>query len=122
MMQGGRILHHARRYLSDPQNSLLFIGYQSAGSLGRKIIEGQRSVKIFGDSITIFAEVYAIGGYSAHADYEKLIHFVDKVRTTVKRVFLVQGEPHSALFLAQRLRDYLGVYASMAHFGETVVL
>lgn len=122
MMQGGRILHHARRYLQDHKNSILFIGYQSARSLGRRILEGQRSVKIFGDSVDVLAEVYAIGGYSAHADYEKLMRFVDKTRTTVKHVFLVQGEPRSALFLAQRLRDYLGVYASVPHFGEIITL
>ena len=122
MMQGGRILHHAKRYLSDPQNSILFIGYQSAGSLGRRILERERQVTILGEHISVLAEVYAIGGYSAHADYEKLMGFVEKTRDTLKKVFLVQGEPRAALFLAQRVRDYLGVFASLPHFGETVEL
>lgn len=120
MMTGGRILHHARRYLSDPKNMILFIGYQAAGSLGRRILDGERRVRIFGDDVSVRAEMRSIRAYSAHADTNELFNFVESNVETLERVFVVQGEPAAALFLAQRVRDYLGIDARAPEFGDTV--
>ncbi|KKR28679.1 MAG: RNA-metabolising metallo-beta-lactamase, partial [Candidatus Woesebacteria bacterium GW2011_GWA1_39_8] len=68
MSMGGRILHHEMRYLPDPNSAVLFIGYQVQGSLGRRILDGEKEVKIFGEKIAVNCKIHAIGGYSAHAD------------------------------------------------------
>lgn len=120
MMNGGRILHHARRYLPGKENMILFIGYQAAGSIGRRILDGERQVNIFGDMIPVEAEVRAIHGYSAHADTNGLLDFVQTNADTLEKVFVVQGEPAASLFLSQRIRDYLGIDARAVRLGESV--
>lgn len=118
MMQGGRILHHARRYLPDPANAILFVGYQVAGSIGRRILEGAAEVTILGEKVPVHAHVYEIGSYSAHADSDMLFAFVEKSIDTLKKVFVVQGEPKAALYLVQRIRDNLGVDAVAPKYQE----
>lgn len=122
MMQGGRILHHAKRYLPDPKSTLLLISYQAAGSIGRRIFDGAKEVTIHGEHVPVRAMVKAIGGYSAHADSDGLFDFVSHTAGTLKRVFIVQGEPKAALFLAQRIRDNLGVDAIAPKHGESFEL
>ena len=119
MMQGGRILHHAIRYLPDSQNTLLFIGYQTAGSLGRRLLDGAKEVSIHGEKIPVRAKIQAIGGYSAHADSNGLFNFVENTRDTLKKVFVVQGEPAASLFLVQRIRDNLGTDAVAPKYGDS---
>ncbi len=117
MMAGGRILHHSRRYLSDPNSILLITGYQAAGSLGRRLIEGEKTVRIMGEEITVAAEIRKINGFSAHADNPQLFAFAESQRATLKHVFTVQGEKEQAQGLAQQIADRLGVpaMAPMAH-------
>lgn len=122
MMNGGRILHHARRHLADKKSMILFIGYQAAGSVGRRIIDGEKLVRIFGEDITVAAEVRSIRGYSAHADMNGLFKFVQDCAETLEKVFVVQGEPAASLFLSQRIRDYLGIEAQAPEFGEAFSL
>lgn len=122
MMNGGRILHHARRYLPDKNSMILFIGYQAAGSIGRRIIDGETEVTIFGERVAVRAEVRSIRGYSAHADTNGLFDFVKNHASVLERVFVVQGEPAASLFLSQRIRDYLGIEASAPEFGESHTL
>lgn len=122
MMQGGRILHHARRYLADPHNTLLFVGYQAAGSIGRRLLDGADQVTILGDKIPVRARVYAIGGYSAHADADMLFGFVEHAGRSLRKVFVVQGEPKSALYLVQRIQDSLGVEAVAPKHAESFEL
>lgn len=122
MMQGGRILHHAKRYLSDPKSMILFVGYAAAGSLARRLIEGATKVNIHRTSIPVRARVGKINGYSAHADRDQLMDFVLSTNDTLKQVMLVHGEMKSALFLSQRIRDYLGTTSSIPKSGETVEL
>jgi metallo-beta-lactamase family protein len=122
MSNGGRILHHEKRYLSDPNNTLLMLGYQAVGTLGRVLQEGAKNVKIFGDEIPVRAKVLSIGGYSAHKDSDHLVQFVMDTEDTVKKVFVVLGEPKASLFLVQKIRDNLGVDAVMPKAGSTVEL
>lgn len=111
MMTGGRVLHHARRYLPDPKSILLITGYQSGGSLGRRLVEGEKTVKIAKEEITVRAEIRTINGFSAHADNPQLFAFITANRDTLKRVFVVQGEEAEADHLAQEVKDRLGIPA-----------
>lgn len=121
MSTGGRIVHHERHYLPDSRNTLLLVCYQAVGSLGRRLEEGADWVSIFGEDIPVRARVKSLKGYSAHPDADGLFDFVDGI-SGLKKVFVVQGELHSASFLAQRLRDCLGVDAHIPKLGENLVL
>jgi metallo-beta-lactamase family protein len=124
MSTGGRILHHERRYLSDPNSFILFIGYQAAGTLGRRIADGAKEVKIFGETVPVLCGVRAIGGYSAHADQAKLREWVEKIKEggKLKKTFVVQGEEGPALAFVQLLRDHLGIDAEAPMAGDIVKL
>lgn len=120
MMNGGRIVHHAFRYLSDPKSTLIIVGYQAEGTLGRKLYEGAEKVKIFGKEVEVKCTIKAIGGLSAHGDQDKLISWVRGAKKIPKKIYCVHGEPHSATALAHRLRDELNVKTFVPDFGETV--
>lgn len=122
MMNGGRILHHVRRYLSDPNSMLLIVGFQPAGSLGRRLIDDEKIVKIFGETIFVQAEIRKISGFSAHADNPQLVAFVSSARDTLKKVFVVQGEEAQALHFSQEIKDSLGIIAQAPMLGETFEL
>ena len=113
MMNGGRILHHAKQYLGDTKNTLLIVGYQAPGTLGRMLMEGVARVNIKGESIEPKALITAIHGMSAHKDSSHLQEFVAEGKDTLKQVFVVLGEPKSAAFLAQRLKDHYGLNVSV---------
>ncbi len=120
MSNGGRILHHERNYLSDPKNTLLLIGYQAVGTMGRAIQEGIKTVNIFKEEIPVRAKIVTIGGYSAHKDMNALLEFVSTMQDTVKKVFVVHAEPGAALFFSQRVRDYLAVDTFVPKEGDVV--
>ena len=122
MSEGGRILHHERRYLSDEKNTLLFVGYQARGTRGRRMQDGAQAVTIFGDHIPVRARKVFLEEYSAHADQEQLIKWATHFKDSVKKVFLVQGEESASNALAYRLQDVLGVDASVPSYGESVGL
>jgi metallo-beta-lactamase family protein len=124
MSNGGRIVHHEKRYLPDPHATILMPGYQAANTLGRQILDGAKYVTIDGEKIKVNAEVKNIFGYSSHKDSEHLIDFVATAAESgkLKKVFVAMGEPKSAMFLVQRLRDYVGVDATFPKRGETVEL
>lgn len=122
MMNGGRILHHVRRYLSDPNSILLIVGFQPAGSLGRRLIDGEKTVKIFGETLFVQADIRKISGFSAHADNPQLFSFVSAARDTLKKVFVVQGEEAQALHFSQEIKDGLGITAEAPMIGETFEL
>lgn len=122
MSNGGRVLSHERRILKDPRSTLLIVGYQSAGSLGRRLLEGEKRVEISLEKIEVKARVEAIFGYSAHRDGAGLLDFVGGSADTLEKVFVAMGEPKSASFLTQRIRDYLGVPAVAPQRGESVVI
>jgi len=120
MSAGGRIVEHEKQYLGDPKNSILFIGYQAVGSLGRQIQEGVKKIRINGEMVYVRAKVETITGYSSHMDGDHLLEFASKGADTAEKIFVVMGEPKSALFLAQRIKDYIGVDAHVPEMGESV--
>ena len=111
MSTGGRIVHHERHYLPDPNNTLLLTGYQAVGTPGRLIQEGVKTVRITGEDVVVRAHVVTITGYSGHKDSDELLNFVENMQEKIKKVFVVMGEPKSSMFLVQKLRDNLGIDA-----------
>ncbi|KKQ19763.1 MAG: RNA-metabolising metallo-beta-lactamase [Parcubacteria group bacterium GW2011_GWC1_36_9] len=122
MSTGGRVVHHERHYLPDPNNTLLLTGYQAAGSPGRLIQEGIKTVRITGEDVIIRAHLVTITGYSEHKDSDGLLSFVEDTQDTLKKVFVVMGEPKSAMFLTQKLRDNLGIEAYAPEQGTSITL
>ncbi|MFZ2072530.1 MAG: MBL fold metallo-hydrolase [Minisyncoccia bacterium] len=122
MSSGGRIVHHEKHYLPDPNNTLLLTGYQSVGTPGRLIQEGVKTVHISGEDVVVRAKVVTINGYSGHKDSDNLIDFVESTAETLRKVFVVMGEPKSSMFLVQKIRDNLGVDASAPDLGDSVSL
>lgn len=120
MMNGGRIVHHALRYLSDPKSTLLIIGYQAAGTLGREILEGNSPVTVMGERVPVRCRVRAIGALSAHADQEKLLDWIGGGLATPKKVYLNHGEPPASEALAKRLTAELGIKATVVNHGLKV--
>ena len=119
MGTAGRILSHEARYLPDPNNTILFMGYQASGTLGRQIEEGVKKVLIDEREVVVRARVVKIEGFSGHADSDALVDFVSKSASSLKKVFVAMGEPKSQIFLAQRLRDELGVNAVATEEGKS---
>jgi metallo-beta-lactamase family protein len=122
MSNGGRILHHEQRYLPDPKSTILFVGYQAQGTLGRQILDGAKEVKIFGAPVSVRCHMVNIPGYSAHADQPRLLHWVGAMRSTLKKVFVVQGEEESSSALAAKIKDTMAIEAVVPKTGETVEL
>lgn len=120
MSNGGRILHHEKNYLPNKNNTILLTGYQSMGTLGRMIEDGAKKVRIMGEEISVKANIAKISGYSGHKDSDHLVEFVASTALSLKKVFVVMGEPKSAMFLAQKLTDNLNVNAYTPNAGESV--
>jgi len=118
MSTAGRILHHEAEFLPDPNSTILFMGYQAAGTLGRQIVEGVKRVIIDEREVEVRARVVKIDGFSGHADSNALVEFAAVSEKTLKRVFVAMGEPRSQAFLAQRIRDELGLDAVAVEEGR----
>ena len=106
MCEGGRILHHLKNNIEDPRTTILFVGFQAQNTLGRRILDGEKQVRIFGEPYTVRAHVEAINGYSAHADHGELLEWFGRVdKNRLQRLFLVHGELEAAAALAQAVEE-----------------
>jgi len=108
MCEGGRVLHHLRHHIDDPRTTVLFVGYQAVNTLGRKLLDGDKRVRIFGEEHDVNARIEAIDGYSAHADEDELFDFIGAIPQRPQHVFVVHGEPDATRALSDRLRG-LGI-------------
>lgn len=122
MSTGGRILFHEKNYLPDSNNCLLIISFQVKGSLGRHILEGAKKVNIFNEQIPVKAKIVSIEGYSSHADQDALYNWLANFSKPIKQIFAVHGEKEASEKLVQRVRDHLGIPASVSKKGEVVEL
>ncbi len=122
MSQGGRIMHHEMRYLSDPKSIILFVGYQTKGSLGRRIREGEPMVKIHGEDVNVRCKIVSIESYSAHADQRQLLDWIRPMRMNLTKVFVVQGDEEGAPALVHKIVDELAVHAETPELGKTYEL
>jgi metallo-beta-lactamase family protein len=122
MMNGGRILHHLLRALPDPHSTVLIVGYQSEGTLGRELYEGAKDVVVRGIRVHVRARIAGIGAYSAHADQEKLIEWVGAAEAKPKKIFVTHGEEGSAVALATRFLQHFNIPAEAPHEGDSIEL
>ncbi len=119
MCDAGRIRHHLKHNLWRPECTVLFVGYQSVGTLGRSIVDGADEVKIFGETIAVAAHIEKLSGISGHADNAGLIKWVSAFVPKPQHVFVVHGEDEVAELFAGRLRDELGLDAAAPYNGES---
>jgi metallo-beta-lactamase family protein len=122
MSTAGRILHHEQRNLSDPKSTLLIIGYQAKGSMGRRILDGEKEVRIFGETVPVRCRAKAIGGYSAHADQAKLKDWINRIKRPIKKVFVVQGEETAEMALQNIIRKESVIDAEAPKMGDVFEL
>ncbi|MFC1532937.1 MBL fold metallo-hydrolase RNA specificity domain-containing protein [Thermodesulfobacteriota bacterium] len=122
MCTAGRIKHHLKHNLWRPGSSLVMIGFQAKGTTGRKIIEGDKRVKIFRENVAVEAKVYTIGGFSAHADQKDLLEWVSHFAESRPHVFVVHGEATSSEALANKTREEFGLEAHVPKWKERLIL
>ena len=118
MATGGRVLHHLRRFMPDPRNTVLLVGYQSAGTRGRALLDGVDELKIFGDYIRVGARIAQIDGLSAHADWAELVEWLATSEAAPKQVFVNHGEPAAADAFRRRLVERFGWSVTLPHHGQ----
>jgi metallo-beta-lactamase family protein len=122
MATGGRILHHLEHRLPDPRTTVLLIGYQAAGTRGRSLRDGARTIRMHGRDVPVRAHVEQLDGLSAHADRDEIIRWLSGFREPPRRIYLVHGEPESAQRLAETVQTRLHWNVSVAPDGEVVKL
>ena len=115
MCDAGRIRHHLKHNLWRPECTILFVGYQAAGTLGRRLLEGEKNVRLFGEPIEVRARIESLHGVSGHADKEGLLRWIGAFRSPVQRVFVVHGEDSVTDGFAQTIREKFG-YSAWAPF------
>jgi len=121
MMNGGRILHHLKNYLGQKNTILLIIGFQVEGSLGRRLHDHEKNVMIYGQDVHVEADVRSFGAFSGHADYPRLMNWLNGFQhTPPRKVFVTHGELNAALAFSQSIEDQLGVASGVPQFGEMI--
>lgn len=120
MAEAGRILHHLKNNIEDPRNTILIVGWQAPHTLGRRIVERQPEVKIFGEPYSLNAQVATINGFSAHADRSELLSWAGGLKTPPKHTYIVHGEEDASFALANALKTKLGFdNVSVPELGQT---
>jgi metallo-beta-lactamase family protein len=118
MCEGGRVVHHLQHGLGDPKNTVLFVGFQGEGTLGRRLRDGAANVNVFGEPVRVRAEIAGLDGFSAHADQAELLAWVQALDPLPKRIFLVHGELPAQETLAALLRERTGADVRIPEKGE----
>ncbi|MDP3724782.1 MAG: MBL fold metallo-hydrolase [bacterium] len=122
MLQGGRILGHAARYLPSSTTTLLIVGYQAEGTLGRRLLDGEKRVRINGREIDIRAHIEEIDAYSAHADQKQLLTWLQHIHPTPLKIFLTHGEPTPSRVFAEKVKLSFGIDATIPREGLSYIL
>jgi metallo-beta-lactamase family protein len=120
MCEGGRIQYHLRDNLPRAESSVVIIGFQVQGTLGRRLVDGAQRVRIFGDEIEVRAAVHTIGGLSAHADQSGLLGWLRGFRRTPQQTFVVHGEHETARTFCQVIEQQLGWHTELPGPGQIV--
>lgn len=118
MCEAGRILHHLKHNLWRPESHILFVGYQAEGSLGRRLLEGAKVVKIMGEEIGVRAQIHSIGGFSAHADQRGLMDWLGSFQQLPRGIFITHGESGAQKEMAALISRKFGIEPSIPAWGE----
>lgn len=118
MMTGGRVLHHALRILPDTDATIVFVGYQAAGTTGRRVQDGEREVKVMGRWVPVRCRIEKIGGFSAHADWKEVLHWLEGLAGAPRRTFLTHGEPEPAQAMGNHIRERFGWTVEVPQYGD----
>ena len=118
MADAGRIKHHLKHNLWRPECTVLFAGYQAVGTLGRRLVDGEKLVKIHGEEIEVKAKIIFMEGYSAHADRDEMIHWLQTAEKPPKAIFLIHGEDDARSDFAKTVQETLGYKTVIPTWGE----
>ena len=119
MCEAGRIKHHLKHRLGQKQNSILFAGYQGEGTLGRRIVDRAPIVNIYGDDIRVAADIYTLGGLSAHGDQRALLDWLGHFSPAPKQTFIVHGEQSTMQIFSEKITSELGWRPTLPKSGST---
>jgi metallo-beta-lactamase family protein len=122
MCTGGRIKHHLKNNISRPEGTILFVGYQAIGTLGRVILDGTDPVRIFGEEHPVKARIEKISGFSAHADQDELIRWITSLKKAPRRVFITHGEPAAASAFKKLLEEKTGWPCTVPEYQQEILL
>jgi metallo-beta-lactamase family protein len=122
MMSGGRVMHHAMRLLPDKNATVVFVGYQAAGTTGRRVQDGEREVKIMKEWVPVRCQVEKVEGFSAHADWKAVLRWLEGLPAAPKTVFTTHGEPDAAAAMAGHIRERFGWNVVVPGYQQTVDL
>jgi len=122
MCNAGRVKHHLKHNLWRPGASIVFVGFQAEGTPGRQIVDGARTVTLFGEPVAVRAKVYTIGGFSAHADQRELLEWMGHFKNPALQVFVIHGEEKASLALAKVIRERLKLAVRVPSFMEVLSL
>jgi len=122
MCDGGRIQYHLRDHLWQEKSSIIFVGYQAEGTLGKKIVSGEKCLDIMEEMIDVKAEIYHLDGFSSHADQNELLWWLDGLKEKPKKVFIVHGEKDESESLAECVDEKLGFDTCIPAIGETFLI
>lgn len=118
MATAGRIRHHLKHNLYNPLNSLVFVGYQAQGTLGRILLDGVKIVKLLGEEIKVGLEIYDLEGFSGHADQEVLLDWLNRFKKKPKKIFLVHGEVEASQALSRKIQDKFNIGTIVPNIGD----
>jgi metallo-beta-lactamase family protein len=122
MCTGGRVKHHLVNNIERPESTVMFIGYQAVGTLGRRIVQGEKEVRILGEVRKVRAKIVQIHGFSAHADRDELLHWLSSLKNHPKKIFVVHGETESAKAFGEYVKEKTGWAVCVPEFKDEVIL
>jgi metallo-beta-lactamase family protein len=122
MLEGGRVLHHFKSFCSDARNTILLTGYQAAGTRGAEIVKGKRELKMFGQTLTVNAEIKQLDNMSAHADSEEILEWLANFNHIPKKVFITHGELHAAESLKNKIEERFGWQCVVPDYNYSEIL
>lgn len=119
MMEGGRMVHHLQKYISDPKNAIVLVGYQAVGTMGRDLVDGKKKIRIFGKPYKVQAKIKMINLFSAHADYKEILDWLAHLERAPKTVYLTHGELASAQSLKTKIEQCFGWTVVIPKYQES---
>jgi metallo-beta-lactamase family protein len=118
MMTGGRVLHHALRVLPDRNAVIVFVGYQAAGTLGRRVVDREHEVKVLGQWVPVRCHIEQVGGFSAHADWKEVLRWLEGMPSAPRQTFVVHGEPGPAVAMRDHIIQRFGWEVTVPQYGD----